>query len=54
MALELQKIIRPNQLLGIVGYQPALLEHIAALLFGTTIPFTAFVMGLEWFCFEAK
>ena len=123
MALELQKIIRPNQLLGIVGYQPALLEHIAALLqpenirvvdlnpdnigrisygvaiwdgikdidrlaeectlflvtgsalvnntldgvleiihrqkkrailFGTTISFTASVLGLDWFCFEAK
>ena len=123
MALELQKIIRPNQLLGIVGYQPALLEHIAtllqpenirvvdlnpdnigrisygvpiwdgikdidrlaeectlflvtgsalvnntldgvleiihrqkkrAILFGTTIAFTASVLGFDWFCFEAK
>ncbi|MBA7469798.1 MAG: hypothetical protein GH155_07020 [Spirochaeta sp.] len=123
MALELQKIIKANQLLGMVGYQPALLENLAALLqpenirvvdlnpdnigrniyglpiwdgvkdidrlveectlflvtgsalvnntldgllelihrrkkrailFGTTIAFTASVLGLDRFCFEAK
>lgn len=123
MAVELQKIIRPNQLLGIVGYQPALLENLAAafqpenirvvdlnpdnigrisygvpiwdgmedidrlaeectlflvtgsalvnntldgvleiihcqkkraILFGTTIAFTASVLGFDWFCFEAR